>query len=206
MALEPRIYLASRSPRRRELLHQIHVNFELLLFRTGPRADVELSEDPLPGELAPEYVRRIARAKAVGAAARIQSRRMLAQPVLAADTTIDLDGQIIGKPVNADDACAILRALSGRRHKVLTAVALALGERVEEAFNENQVRFRSLGEDEIRRYVASGEPLDKAGAYALQGEGRKFVTRVIGSETGVIGLPMDETLALLREAGFAVRG
>ncbi len=200
--LEPRIYLASRSPRRRELLHQIHVTFEVLLFRSGERADIDVREDPLPGEEAQEYVVRIARTKALAAVGRIQSRRLVPHPVLAADTTIDVDGEIIGKPESPDHALEILRRLSGRRHRVLTAVALADDQRFEQALNENQVRFRDLSEDEIRRYTASGEPLDKAGAYAIQGRAAMFIEEIHGSHSGIMGLPLFETALLLRRFGY----
>jgi len=200
--LEPRIYLASRSPRRRELLHQIHVSFELLLFRSGERTDSDVREDPLPGETAQDYVVRIARTKALAAVERVRSRRLVPHPVLAADTTIDVDGEIIGKPEGPDHAQHILRRLSGRRHRVLTAVALADEQRVEQSLNENQVRFRDLGEDEIRRYIATGEPLDKAGAYAIQGRAALFIEEIHGSHSGIMGLPLFETGLLLRRFGY----
>jgi len=200
--LEPRIYLASRSPRRRELLHQIHVSFELLLFRSGERTDSDVREDPLPGETAQDYVVRIARTKALAAVERVRSRRLVPHPVLAADTTIDVDGEIIGKPEGPDHAQHILRGLSGRRHRVLTAVALADEQRVEQSLNENQVRFRDLGEDEIRRYIATGEPLDKAGAYAIQGRAALFIEEIHGSHSGIMGLPLFETGLLLRRFGY----
>ena len=200
--LEPRIYLASRSPRRRELLHQIHVNFDLLLFRTGPRADVDVSETPEEGEAAHDYVVRIARAKALGAVNRIESRGLRPRPVLAADTTLDLDGEIIGKPDTAAHAAQILRLLAGCRHRVLTSVAVADGRRVEEALNENQVRFRPLSDEEIRRYVATGEPMDKAGAYAIQGRAAAFIEEIHGSYSGIMGLPLFETALLLKRFGY----
>jgi septum formation protein len=200
--LEPRIYLASRSPRRRELLHQIHVSFELLLFRSGERADPDVAETPLPGEAASDYALRIARAKARAGLARIEARKLPPRPVLSADTTIDIDGEIIGKPDDAGHAAAILRRLSGRRHRVLSAVALAEGDRIEDALNENQVRFRGLAEDEIRRYVASGEPFDKAGAYGVQGRAAMFVAEIHGSYSGIMGLPLFETALLLKSFGY----
>jgi septum formation protein len=200
--MEPRIYLASRSPRRRELLHQIHVNFELLLFRSGERADVDVSEEARPGEDAVDYVRRVARAKALGAVERTRSRRLLLHPVLAADTTLELDGEIIGKPDDAVHAFRILRRLAGRRHRVLTAVAVADSQRIEDALNENQVRFREMSDDEIRRYVATGEPLDKAGAYGIQGRAAMFIEEIHGSHSGIMGLPLFETALLLRRFGY----
>jgi len=202
MTLEPRIYLASRSPRRRQLLQQIRVNFELLLFRSGGRADVDVDETPQPGEATQDYVQRLARAKALAAVERIRSRRLIPRPVLAADTTLDVDGEIIGKPDNADHAAEILHRLSGRRHRVLTAVALADASRIDEALNESQVRFRPMERDEIRRYVATGEPLDKAGAYAVQGRAAMFIEELHGSYSGIMGLPLFETALLLRGFGY----
>lgn len=204
MTMEPRIYLASRSPRRRELLHQIHVNFELLLFRGGERADIDVSEDARPGEDAVDYVQRIARAKALGAVERVRSRRLLSHPVLAADTTLDLDGEIVGKPDDTDHAFRILKRLAGRRHRVLTAVVLADSQRIEQALNENQVRFRALTDDEIRRYVATGEPMDKAGAYGIQGRAATFIEEIHGSHSGIMGLPLYETALLLRRFGYPI--
>jgi septum formation protein len=202
--IEPRIYLASRSPRRRELLHQIHVSFELLLFRSGAREDADVSEDPHADEPARLYVERVARAKAEGAVGRVQSRRLLPHPVLAADTTIDLDGSILGKPDNTEHAAEILRRLSGRRHLVISAVAVADAQRVECLVNENQVRFRTLAEDEIRRYVSTGEPMDKAGAYAIQGRAATFIEEIHGSYSGIMGLPLFETAQLLRRFGHPI--
>lgn len=201
MTLEPRIYLASRSPRRRQLLHQIRVSFDLLLFRSGGRADAEVDETPLSGELPQDYVLRVARSKALAAVELIQTRRLIPQPVLAADTTIDLDGELIGKPDNADHALEILRRLAGRRHRVLTAVALADGSRINDVLNESQVRFRPMEGDEIRRYVATGEPLDKAGGYAVQGRAAMFIEEIHGSYSGIMGLPLFETALLLRSFG-----
>jgi septum formation protein len=202
--LEPRIYLASNSPRRRELLHQIHVRFDTLLFRGPGRHDEDICEDPLPGEDAHIYVRRVARAKVEGGLRRIGWRGIVAQPVLAADTTLELDGDIIGKPASPAHAAAILRALSGRTHQVLTAVALADSQHTRERLSVSQVRFRPLEEEEIRRYVATGEPMDKAGAYGIQGRAAMFIEEIRGSYTGIVGLPLFETAALLREAGFPV--
>jgi nucleoside triphosphate pyrophosphatase len=199
--LEPRIYLASRSPRRRELLHQIRVNFEPLLFRGGERADPDVAETANGGEAARDYVVRIARAKALAALERIDSRRLVPYPVLAADTTIELDGSIIGKPDTAEHAAQILRRLAGR-HRVLTALALAAGRHIEEAINESQVRLRPIAEEELRRYVASGEPLDKAGAYAIQGRAAVFIEEIHGSYSGIMGLPLFEAALLLKRIGY----
>ena len=200
--IDPRIYLASRSPRRRELLAQIGVRFDLLLFRTSPREDAEVSEDWLPGETPDAYVQRVARAKAVFAAGLLQPRHIAKRAVLAADTTLDLDGGIIGKPRDAADATAILNRLSGRSHRVLTAVAVAREERVEHRLSVSEVRFRELGAEEIRRYVQSGEPLDKAGAYGIQGHAAVFIEEIRGSHSGIVGLPLCETALLLQDFGY----
>ena len=202
--MEPRIYLASRSPRRRELLHQIGVRFDLLLFRGPPREDAETGEDSRAGEAPEDYVRRIALAKAGHAAGLIYLRKLTDRPVLAADTTLDLDGEIIGKPADDDDAIAILRRLSGRSHRVLTAVALARGQETESVTSISEVRFRALDDTEIRRYAASGEPLDKAGAYGLQGRAAAFIEEVRGSPSAIVGLPLCETTLLLRRFGYPI--
>jgi nucleoside triphosphate pyrophosphatase len=197
-----RIYLASNSPRRRDLLHQIHVRFDTLLLRGTSRHDEDICEDVLPDEDAFTYVQRVARAKAEGGLQRVGWRGLVAQPVLAADTTLELNGEIIGKPENQAHAAAILRELSGRTHQVLTAVALADGKRTLERLSVSQVRFCRLQEDEIRRYVATGEPMDKAGAYGIQGRAAMFVEEIHGSYTGIVGLPLFETASLLRDFGF----
>lgn len=200
--IEPRIYLASNSPRRRDLLHQIHVRFDTLVFRGPGRHDEDICESVQSGEDATSYVRRIALAKAEGGKRRITWRSILPQPVLAADTTLELDGEIIGKPDSPAHAAAILRELSGRTHQVLTAVALTDGTRTLERLSVSQVRFRRLEEDEIRRYVVTGEPMDKAGAYGIQGRAAVFIEEIRGSYTGIVGLPLFETACLLKEFGY----
>ena len=202
--LESRIYLASTSPRRRELLAQIGVHFDLMLFRTGSREDAVTCEDELPGETPDGYVRRIAIAKASHGAHLVGARRLLARPVLAADTTLDVDGEIVGKPRDEKHAGEILARLSGRTHRVLTAIAIAHGERVEQRTSISEVRFRPLDADEIHRYVLSGEPMDKAGAYGIQGHAAAFVAEIRGSFTGIVGLPLCETALLLRDFGYRV--
>jgi septum formation protein len=202
--MEPRIYLASRSPRRRELLHQIGVRFDLLLFRQPPREDAETGEDSHAGETPEDYVRRVALAKARHGARLVFLRKLTDRPVLAADTTLDVDGEIIGKPADEDDAAAILRRLAGRSHRVLTTVALARGEQAESVTSISEVRFRALDEGEIRQYVASGEPHDKAGAYGLQGRAAAFVEEVRGSPSSIVGLPLCETALLLRRFGYPI--
>lgn len=202
--LEPRIYLASRSPRRRELLAQLGVRFDVLLFRGVPREDPEVNEAQCDGEDPQAYVVRVARAKVEHGLRLVRSRQMLDRPVLAADTTLDLEGEVIGKPRDERDAQDILQRLSGRSHRVLTAVAVAEGDRIEEALSVSEVGFRPLGMDEIRRYVASGEPLDKAGAYGIQGRAGMFVSGICGSQSGIVGLPLCETALLLRRFGYPI--
>jgi septum formation protein len=201
--LKPTIYLASRSPRRRELLKQVGVPFQVFQLREEPGRGADIDESPASAESPSAYVVRIARTKAE-VAAHYMLRRSLSQrwPVLAADTTVVCDSRIIGKPENADDAALILERLSGKQHEVITAVAVAFGDRVETAVSESKVWFRKLTEDEIRRYVALGESLDKAGAYAIQGRAAAFVTRIEGSYSGIMGLPLAETAELLARAGI----
>lgn len=199
------IYLASRSPRRRELLIQIGVKFEPLLFREGTRHDADTDEAVLPGEQPDEYVRRVTRLKADAAWQRIVMRRGLPRKaVLSADTTVALGSEILGKPADRADAERILRTLSGTQHRVLTAVALQFDQRLEMAVSETLVTFAPLEESRIAAYVQSGEPFDKAGAYAIQGRAGAFVERIEGSYTGVMGLPLYETANLLRLFGVSV--
>ena len=198
----PRIYLASRSPRRRELLMQVGIRFDTIAFRNPPREDKDVDETAHPDETPLDYVQRVAQAKALHGWRIVGWRRLMPQPVLAADTTLELDGCIIGKPSDADDAIRILRRLSTKTHRVLTAVAVAFEGRLESALSVSEVRFGALDEGEIRRYVASGEPMDKAGAYGIQGHAGLFVEQLTGSYTGVMGLPLHETGALLRRFGY----
>lgn len=197
-----RLYLASRSPRRRELLTQLGVQFDTIVFRNAPREDKELDETPHAGEAPLDYVQRVARAKAEHGWRIVEWRKLFPQPVLAADTTLEFEGQIIGKPVDADDARAILTRLSGQTHRVLTAVSMAFEGRLESVLSVSEVRFGALEAAEIRRYVATGEPLDKAGAYGIQGGAGLFVEHLAGSYTGVMGLPLFETGRLLRRFDF----
>ncbi|THF65037.1 Maf family protein [Pseudothauera rhizosphaerae] len=201
---QPRIYLASRSPRRRELLRQIGVRFDVLAFRDGERGeDADVDEKPLGDEAAERYVERLALTKAEAGMRRLIWRHLPRQPVLAADTALEVDGEIVGKPACAEDAMAILRRLSGRTHRVYTAVAVSDGERTRCAVSVSEVRFRTIGEGEIRRYVASGEPLDKAGAYGIQGRAAIFAEHISGSYSGIMGLPLFETAQLLETFGYS---
>jgi nucleoside triphosphate pyrophosphatase len=195
--LERGVYLASRSPRRRELLSQIGVRFHLLLFRARPGEPAEVDETPLADEAPDAYVVRLARAKADAGWRRMLQRNLPPGPVLAADTTVAVEGRIYGKPVSRDDAAAMLRAFSGRGHEVLTAVALKHHDWLESVLSRSEVRFKSLSEHEIAGYVASGECDDKAGAYAIQGRAARYVAELRGSYSGVMGLPLYETGQLL---------
>jgi septum formation protein len=197
--IERGIYLASRSPRRRELLSQIGVRYNLLLFRSRPESKEEVNEDPLAGEAPAAYVERVARAKAESGWRRMLQRTLPQAPVLAADTTVALEGRIFGKPATRDEAAEMLAALSGRRHEVLTAVALQQGDWLESVLSVSEVEFKKLSDEEIRQYVATGECDDKAGAYAIQGRAARFIVELRGSYTGVMGLPLYETGQLLEK-------
>ncbi|RAS35768.1 Maf family protein [Paraburkholderia bryophila] len=199
-ALHPFVYLASQSPRRQELLQQLGVRFELLLPR--PNEDAEALEAELPGESARNYVQRVCVAKAQAARARLEAGGHAALPILVADTTVTIDGAILGKPLDADDAVAMLTRLAGRDHEVLTAVAVidAQGALLPAVLSVSKVRFAALHADALRRYAASGEPLGKAGAYGVQGRAAEFIEHIDGSYSGIMGLPLFETAALLRAA------
>jgi septum formation protein len=191
------IYLASRSPRRRELLSQIGVRYHLLLFRERIDEKPEVEETPLAGEAPAAYVERLAREKAEAGWRRMLQRNLPPAPVLAADTTVALDGRIFGKPEDRAEAAEMLAALSGRRHEVLTAVAAKNYEQLELAVSVSEVQLKQLSPEEIALYVASGEADDKAGAYAIQGRAARFIVELRGSYSGVAGLPLYETSQLL---------
>ncbi len=199
----PVLYLASQSPRRAELLTQLGIPFSLLL--PDDDEDAEALEERLEHETPRAYVRRVTRLKADAALRRIARHGLPEAPVLSADTTVALGRCILGKPVDRDDARGMLRRLSGRVHRVLTAVVVADATRFDEALSESRVRFRRLHDDEIDRYVASGEPFGKAGAYAIQGRAAGFVERIGGSHSGIMGLPLYETTTLLRRFGIEPR-
>lgn len=196
------IYLASRSPRRRELLRQIGVGHEVLLLRDEPKRGHDVDETPHAGEAPRDYVLRVAQAKATVGLELLARRHYPLRPVLGADTTIALDGAIVGKPADVDDAMRILRHLSGRSHTVMTAIAMAFGDHVETQLSVSTVTLATLDDKRIMRYVATGEPMDKAGAYAVQGRAAAFITRIEGSYSGIMGLPLAETAELL--ASFAI--
>ena len=222
------IWLASQSPRRRELLNRLGVHTELLL--ADPEIDivedVEALEHPLPEENPTQYVERVVQAKLEAAMARHQRRALEAAPILVADTTVAIGGRILGKPADANEASSMLSALSGRTHRVLTAVAVARPRlpsmalapnsstpmdlpvwhaRILRATSVSRVRFARLSQAQIARYVASGEPMDKAGAYAVQGGAGAFVRRIDGSDTGIMGLPLYEAARLLQGVGVLPR-
>ena len=199
-----KIYLASKSPRRRELLRQIGVDFELLLLRDQAPRGPEVSEEVNPGERAEDYVMRVTREKAEHAGRIMLVRRLPVRPVLSADTTVVVDGRILGKPANEDEAMEMLRAMSGRTHKVLTSVALQHDEQHWQILQTSEVTLAPLTEDMMRAYCATGEPYDKAGGYGIQGMAAVFVERITGSYTGIMGLPLHETAKLLQEAGIPV--
>lgn len=200
----PALYLASKSPRRQELLRQIGVEFDALLLREALGRRRDIVEAPRQAEPPLEYVKRIARLKASVGWHRMTRRGLPPKPVLGADTEVVLDGKTLGKPVDAAGAVAMLGALSGRTHEVITAVAVRWQTQLVAAASTSRVTFRTIEHDEIERYVATGEPFDKAGAYAIQGKAAVFVQHLEGSYSGVMGLPLFETAEILTRIGFPV--
>ena len=200
----PTIYLASRSPRRQELLRQLGVDFTELPLREAPGRRRDVVEQPRGDEPAVDYVKRIARTKASVGWHRMQQRGLPPRPVLGADTEVVHGGAIFGKPADSADAARMLALLSGRRHDVLTAISVRWERQVVLAVCVSTVTFSELAPDEIERYVATGEPFDKAGAYAVQGRAAAFIRRIEGSYSGVMGLPLFETAAALARIGFPV--
>lgn len=203
MARADFVYLASQSPRRRQLLEQIGVRHELLVADGGE--DVEALEATRAGELPAHYVERVTRAKLRAAIARHAKRKLAPAPIVCADTAVAIGTTILGKPADADDAARMLALLAGRTHRVLTAVAVAANGRSRLAVNVSRVRFAAIAPERIARYVASGEPFGKAGAYAIQSAAAAWIERIDGSYTGIMGLPLHETAVLLEWAGVAVR-
>lgn len=198
------VYLASASPRRQDLLRQVGVPFTLLA--PQPDEDSEALEAALPGEAAADYVQRVTRLKLEAARERLARLHpevsVQAALLMCADTTVTLNGHLYGKPQDAAHAARMLRSLSGATHQVLTAVCVQRGAARHEALQTSQVRFATLSDQDIATYIASGEPFGKAGAYAMQGRGAAFVEHISGSASGIIGLPLFETLRLLRAAGW----
>jgi septum formation protein len=190
------IYLASQSPRRSELLKQLGIRHELLL--PAPDEDAEALEVVLPGEAPKTYVQRVTALKLIAARARLERSGLPKYPVLCADTTVALGRQILGKPLDAKDAANMLRALSGKTHRVLTAVAIGLGKKTVQGISESRVTFHTMTTKEIAAYVASGEPMGKAGSYGVQGLAAQYISCIHGSYTGIMGLPLFETAQLLQ--------
>ena len=193
------IWLASQSPRRRALLDQVGVRHRLLLPDVGE--DAEALEAPVDGESPAHYVERVTRAKLEAAVARRVRRGEPQAPVLCADTTVALGSRILGKPADADEARATLAALSGRTHCVMTSVAVACGGDGQQRTSISQVHLAELPEPVIDAYIASGEPFGKAGAYAIQGALAGWIVRIEGSHSGIMGLPLFETVQMLRAFG-----
>jgi septum formation protein len=190
------VYLASQSPRRAQLLEQIGVRFELLLPDVSEEA--ESLEDILPGESPAKYVQRVTALKLGAAMARLHRKKLPIAPVLCADTTVALGSVIYGKPQGAADAKRMLSQLSGQTHRVLTAIAIQKGVLRVQALSTSKVSFSEMNIKQIRSYVDSGEPLGKAGAYAIQGGAGAFIEKISGSYSGIMGLPIFETAQLLR--------
>jgi septum formation protein len=193
------IYLASQSPRRRQLLEQLGVRYELLL--PDAEEDSEALEAVRSGEAPAAYVRRVTGLKLDAAIARLARRKLPAAPILCSDTTVALGRTIFGKPADTADARRMLRELSGHTHRVLTAVAMQTRRKRLQALSDSRVTFAAMTPAQIASYVASGEPMGKAGAYAVQGRAAAHISRIAGSYTGIMGLPLHETAQLLREAG-----
>jgi len=203
-ATRPSVYLASKSPRRQELLRQLGVDFTPLLMREAAGRPRDIVEIPRADEPPLDYVKRVARAKA-SVGSHVMGRRGLPpKPLLGADTEVVQDGTVLGKPIDAAGAVEMLRRLSGQTHQVSTAVAVSWNKEIDMVVSSSRVSFRALTDDEIERYVATGESFDKAGGYAIQGRGAAFVGHLEGSYSGVMGLPLFETAELLAKIGFPV--
>ena len=200
----PAIYLASKSPRREELLRQLGIEFVSLRLRESPGRERDILEGAHDAEPALHYVERIARTKAAIGWQRTLQRGLPPRPVLGADTEVVLDGASFGKPEDVADAVRMLALLSARTHQVLTAVTLCWEQQTMTEISTSAVTFRAIGRDEIERYVATGEPFDKAGAYAVQGRAAAFASRIEGSYSGIMGLPLYETAQALARIGFPV--
>lgn len=191
----PEIYLASQSPRRADLLQQIGVPFELLI--ADASEDAETLEQHIRGESPAHYASRVTGLKALAARSRMQARGLVQKPILSADTTVAIGGTILGKPHDAIDAARMLKLLSGRSHRVFTAVALDLNGKIFSSLSTSRIRFTRLNTEQIDRYVQSQEPFGKAGSYAVQGFAATFIQKIEGSYSGIMGLPLFETNQLL---------
>lgn len=200
----PTLYLASRSPRRLELLRSIGALPEVLKLRENQNRGLDVDETPLPGEAPDDYVQRVTLAKALAGINALQQRHYRPGVVIAADTSVVIDGHILGKPSSRAHAIFMLQQLSGRHHEVLTAISVMWNKQTGHCLQRSIVHFRSLQDDEIERYVETGEPMDKAGAYAIQGLAAIFIAQIEGSYSGVMGLPLFETAELLSHAGLSL--
>ena len=196
------VYLASKSPRRRAILKKMGVRFELIVFSRA--TGVDLDEKPLKGENINKYSQRITLEKLEMGWNAVNDRKLLPSPVLVADTCIDFQDEIIGKPLNLDDAFNILTKLSGKTHFVYTTIAIQFGEIRELITTKSEVKFRKLIPDEIRKYISFGESIDKAGAYSIQDRGEMLIDEINGSYSNIIGLPIPTTLNLLRKFNINV--
>jgi len=196
------IYLASQSPRRSQLLDQLGIQHELLL--PDAEEDAEALEALVFSEAPKTYVQRVTALKLAAAQARLARRQLPPALVLCADTTVAMGRTIFGKPEDADEAKRMLRALSNRPHRVITAIAMGLGDRQVMACSESWVTFADMSERDVEAYVATGEPMGKAGAYAVQGRAAAHIAHISGSYSGIMGLPLFETAQALRSMGFAV--
>jgi len=204
LAERPSVYLASKSPRRQELLRQLGVEFTELKLREAPGREADVVESPREAEAPVEYVKRVTRLKASVAWHRMGRRNLSRRPVLAADTEVVLEGRVLGKPRDAPDAIAMLAALSAKTHEVVTAVAVRWEAQLVQGVSSSRVTFRELPKDEIERYIATGEPFDKAGGYGIQGRAAAFIRHLEGSYSGVVGLPLFETAEILTKIGYQV--
>ena len=200
----PSIYLASKSPRRQELLRQLGVDFTELPLREAAGRRRDIVEASRKDESPIEYIKRVARTKAAVGWHQMGRRGLAPKPVLAADTEVVFDGAVLGKPTDATSATEMLRRLSGQTHEVSTAVAIRWNTQILITVSSSRVTFRALVDDEIERYVATSEPFDKAGAYAIQGRAAAFVSHLEGSYSGVMGLPLFETAEILAKLGLQV--
>jgi len=197
MSQHRKIYLASKSPRRRELLRQVGIDFEVLLLRDAPPRGPDVTEIVLPGELPDAYVARVTQEKAQAAWDAVLARRLFPHPVLAADTTVVIAQEILGKPANRDEAVAMLSKLAGSTHQVLTSIAIKYQHQLLQCTQTSEVTFAALDNAQIAAYCDSAEPYDKAGGYGIQGMAARFITHISGSYSGIMGLPLYETTALL---------
>lgn len=204
MTSEPSLYLASQSPRRRELLHQIGVEFDVLLMRNAPPRGPDISEVVWENEAPKDYVERVTREKVEFAWKILGMRQLPLRPILAADTTVTLNGLILGKPADFAEAQDMMQALSGQTHEVITSIALCDQGKIMQATHISAVTFSSLTPDMIAAYCQTGEPYDKAGGYGIQGLAATFIAHISGSYSSIMGLPLFETTQLLRKVGVPI--